>query len=63
MARSSDAVGVVPQLESPPPPPESIDALSFEMSKRRKIRERISMVFAGVIFTAMFATFYRILVS
>lgn len=53
----------MPQLETPPPPPESIDALGFRISKRRQLRERISMVFAGVIFTAMFAAFYRILAS
>ena len=52
----------MPDLE-PPSSPESIDALAFRMSKRRQLRERISMVCAGVIFTVMFAVFYRILVS
>jgi hypothetical protein len=33
------------------------------MAKRRLLRERISMVLAGLFVTAMVATFYRILVS
>jgi hypothetical protein len=33
------------------------------MAKRRLLRERISMVFAGLLVTAMVVTFYRILVS
>jgi len=33
------------------------------MAKRRLLRERLSMVFAGLLVTAMVVTFYRILVS
>jgi hypothetical protein len=47
----------------PPPAPQSIDAAAFVMAKRRLLRERISMVFAGLLVTAMVVTFYRILVS
>ena len=33
------------------------------MAKRRLLRERLSMVFAGVFVTVMVMAFYRILVS
>jgi hypothetical protein len=46
-----------------PPDPHSIDALAFVMAKRRLLRERLSMVFAGLLVTGMVMTFYRILVS
>jgi hypothetical protein len=46
-----------------PPGPESIDAEAFRIAKRRLLIERISMVFAGVLVTAMVVTFYRILSS
>jgi hypothetical protein len=49
--------------QQPPPDPQSIDALAFVMAKRRLLRERVSMVFAGVFVTALVVTFYRILVS
>ena len=51
----------MPRLDSPPPPPESLDSLAFQMSKRRHLRERISLVCAGVIVPALIAAFYRIL--
>jgi hypothetical protein len=43
--------------------PRSIDALVLKIARRRQIRERISMVFAGAVFTAMVVMFYRILVT
>jgi hypothetical protein len=43
--------------------PRSIDAVVVRLAKRRLLRERISMIFAGAIVTAMVVTFYRILVS
>ena len=49
--------------QQPPPDPQSIDALAFVMAKRRLLRERLSMVFAGVFVTVMVMAFYRILVS
>jgi hypothetical protein len=49
--------------QQPPPDPQSIDALAFVMAKRRLLRERVSMVFAGLFVTALVVTFYRILVS
>jgi hypothetical protein len=49
--------------QQPPPDPQSIDTLAFVMAKRRLFRERLSMVFAGLLVTAMVVTFYRILVS
>jgi hypothetical protein len=47
----------------PPPTALSIDGAAFVMAKRRLLRERISMIFAGLLVTAMVVTFYRILVS
>jgi hypothetical protein len=49
--------------QQPPPDPHSIDALAFVMAKRRLLRERLSLVFAGVFVTVMVMAFYRILVS
>jgi len=43
--------------------PRSIDAAVLRMARRRQFRERVSMIFAGVFFTAMVVTFYRILVG
>jgi hypothetical protein len=43
------------------PPEGSIDAVIAQRHRRRLIRERISMVCAGAIITAMFAAFYSIL--
>jgi hypothetical protein len=43
--------------------PRSIDAAVLRMARRRQFRERVSMIFAGAILTAMVVTFYRILVS
>jgi len=62
LPRSGRPDWVVQQIE-PPPDPQSIDALAFVMAKRRLLRERLSMVFAGLFVTAMVVTFYRILVS
>ena len=43
--------------------PRSIDAAVLKIAKRRQIRERISIIFAGLVVTAMVVTFYKILVS
>lgn len=45
------------------PPEGSIDAAIMRIAKRRLLRERLSMAFAGAVVTAMVATFYRILMS
>jgi hypothetical protein len=50
-------------MDSPQPGPESIDFASAQIARRRLIRERISMICAGAIVTAMVVTFYRILTS
>ena len=49
--------------QQPPPDPQSIDGAAFVMAKRRLLRERLSMVLAGLFVTAMVVTFYRILAS
>ena len=41
--------------------PRSIDAVVLRLAKRRVFRERVSILFAGVLVTAMVVTFYRIL--
>jgi hypothetical protein len=43
--------------------PRSIDAVVVRLAKRRLLRERVSIIFAGAVVTAMVLTFYRILVS
>jgi hypothetical protein len=43
--------------------PNSIDAQVVRVAKRRQLRERISIIFAGIVVTAMVVTFYSILVS
>jgi hypothetical protein len=43
--------------------PNSIDRVVLTLAKRRQLRERVSMIFAGVIVTAMVVTFYRILIG
>jgi hypothetical protein len=47
----------------PGPGPESIDFAFTEIARRRLIRERVSIICAGAIVTAMVVTFYRILAS
>jgi hypothetical protein len=49
---------VTPQFD-----PQSIDAAVLRIARRRQLRERISVICAGVVVTAMVATFYRILAS
>jgi len=49
--------------QNPQPPPQSIDFAFTQMARRRLIRERVSMICAGAIVTAMMVTFYRILAS
>jgi hypothetical protein len=46
-----------------PPDPESIDLAHALMARRRRLREAISMICAGVFVTAMVVAFYRILTS
>ena len=41
--------------------PRSIDAVVLRLAQRRERRERVSIVFASVLVTAMVVTFYRIL--
>ena len=41
--------------------PQSIDAQVLRTARRRQLRERVSMICAGVVVTAMVATFYSIL--
>jgi hypothetical protein len=50
---------------TPPTPhdPNSIDFALMAAARRRQFRERVSVIFAGVLVTAMVVTFYRILVS
>jgi hypothetical protein len=50
---------------TPPPPhdPNSIDYALMMAARRRQIRERLSVVCVSVLFTAMVATFYRILTT
>ena len=50
-------------MQEPQPGPESIDFAFSRMARRRLIRERVSMICAGVLVTAMVVTFYRILAS
>ena len=58
-AQTVETLGVVtPQFD-----PQSIDAAVLRIARRRVIRERISVICAGVVVTAMVATFYSILVS
>jgi hypothetical protein len=58
-AATVEIVGVVtPQFD-----PQSIDAAVLRIARRRQLRERISVICAGVVVTAMVATFYRILAS
>jgi hypothetical protein len=46
-----------------PQDPQSIDALVYDRARRRMVREVVSMVVTGVLVVALFATFYKILVS
>jgi hypothetical protein len=50
---------------TPPPPhdPQSIDFTFVTMARRRFWRERLAVVFAGVVVIAMVVTFYQILSS
>ena len=41
--------------------PNSIDAIIMNRAKRRELRERLSMLFAGVVVTVMVFAFYSIL--
>jgi mRNA degradation ribonuclease J1/J2 len=41
--------------------PNSIDGIIMKRTKRRLLRERLSMLFAGVVVTVMLVTFYSIL--
>jgi hypothetical protein len=47
--------------EQQQPDPQSLDFAFLKMARRRVIREWISMIFTGVVVTAMVLTFYRIL--
>jgi hypothetical protein len=47
----------------PPPDPQSIDSAAFRMAKRRLRLERLSMICACAVVTALVVTFYRILSS
>jgi hypothetical protein len=49
---------VTPQFD-----PRSIDAAVVRVARRRQLRERISIIFAGIVVTVMVVTFYSILVS
>jgi hypothetical protein len=49
---------VTPQFD-----PQSIDAAVLRVARRRQLRERISMICAGVVVTGMVAAFYSILAS
>jgi len=49
-------MGLTPQFD-----PQSIDAAVLRIAKRRVLRERVSMICAGVVVTVMVATFYTIL--
>jgi hypothetical protein len=49
---------VTPQFD-----PRSIDGQVVMTARRRQLRERISIICAGILVTAMVVTFYSILVS
>jgi hypothetical protein len=51
------------QQQQQQPDPRSIDFVFTQMARRRVIREWVSMIFTGVVVTAMVVTFYRILTS
>lgn len=44
-----------------PFPPNSIDGIIMNKAKRRELRERLSMLLAGVVVTVMVVAFYSIL--
>jgi hypothetical protein len=54
-------LGLSPEFDPQQFDPQSIDAQVLRIARRRQLRERVSMICAGVFVTVMIVTFYRIL--